>query len=415
MAARAAALIASASREGSRVLVTLHGGGPPLSLPVPWLWASAPAHHDEHTNQRSLSAVDASRAPPLESVAVAGGGARLEVAWGGGRVLGYDARWLAARAPCAARLAAAAAAAAPPPLSPPPPPPQFSHDALQAGGDAAALALLRAVNRAGVALVRGCPTADPRAVLALCARLAPPMRTIYGDTWAVEVPRGAPPINVAYTDAALSLHQDLAYYESPPGLQLLLCREFDAAVEGGESTFLDGLAAGEALRASAPAAFATLARVPATFQKVHYARAEPAHMEAQRPIFTLGAGGALTGVTWAPQFEGPLRVPAEDVAPFFEAYAQFAALLAAAEAGRAPGLLQLRLQKGDALVFNQRRMLHGRRAFKLPPGGGAQRSLQGCYANACEWKSRLRVLERRLAEGGGEGEPLLRCGDGQLW
>ena len=31
------------------------------------------------------------------------------------------------------------------------------------------------------------------------------------------------PINVAYSDVALGLHTDLAYYESPPGLQLLHC------------------------------------------------------------------------------------------------------------------------------------------------------------------------------------------------
>ena len=31
------------------------------------------------------------------------------------------------------------------------------------------------------------------------------------------------PINVAYSDAALALHTDLAYYESPPGLQFLHC------------------------------------------------------------------------------------------------------------------------------------------------------------------------------------------------
>ncbi len=397
---------------GSSVVLTLSGGGAPLAFPLPWLWACAPAHHDPHTTQRTLSALAASRTPPLESLSVEGGGAALRVVWGGGGgALAYDAPWLAARTPTAGALAT------PPPLSPPPPPPEFSYGALAAGGDAAALALLRAVNRAGVALVRGCPTADPAAVLGLCALLAPPMRTIYGDTWAVEVPRGAAPINVAYTDVALGVHQDLAYYESPPGLQLLLCREFDDAVEGGESTFVDGLAAGEAFRAAAPAAFATLARVPATFQKVHYARAQPAHMVAQRPIFTLGAGGALAGVTWAPQFEGPLRAPAEDVGPFFEAYGAFAALLEDVEGGRRPGLLQFRLKRGDAVVFNQRRMLHGRRAFKLPPGGRGRRSLQGCYANACEWKSRLRVLER-LAAGGdaaGEGAQLVRCGDGQLF
>ena len=276
------------------------------------------------------------------------------------------------------------------------------------------------MNRAGIALVRGCPTADPSAVLDLCSRIAPPMRTIYGESWAVEVAPGAAPINVAYTDVELALHQDLGYYESPPGLQLLLCRAFDEDVVGGTSTFLDGFAAAEELRAASPAAFATLSRVPATFQKVHYARANPVHIVTQRPVFTVapvagaagGEGGVLTGLTWAPQFEGPLRVPPEDVAPFYEAYGAFAALLARAEAGETQGLLEFRLQPGDCVVFNQRRMLHGRRAFRAPAGGG-RRSLQGCYVNADEWKSRLRVLEAGEEVAGRAGQAVWRCGEGQ--
>ena len=40
------------------------------------------------------------------------------------------------------------------------------------------------------------------------------------------------PINIAYSNIALDLHQDLPYYESPPGLQLLHCLKFSPAVTG---------------------------------------------------------------------------------------------------------------------------------------------------------------------------------------
>jgi alpha-ketoglutarate-dependent taurine dioxygenase len=73
------------------------------------------------------------------------------------------------------------------------------------------------------------------------------------------------PINIAYGSGAIVPHQDLAYYESPPGIQLLHCLEFDAAIDGGDSLLIDGFVAAEALREEDPAAFATLARVPATF------------------------------------------------------------------------------------------------------------------------------------------------------
>jgi gamma-butyrobetaine dioxygenase len=62
--------------------------------------------------------------------------------------------------------------------------------------------------------------------------------------------------------------QDIAYYESPPGLQLLHCVAFDEHVLGGESTVADGFAACEQLRRDVPEAFEALTRIPATFHKV---------------------------------------------------------------------------------------------------------------------------------------------------
>lgn len=40
------------------------------------------------------------------------------------------------------------------------------------------------------------------------------------------------PINIAYSNMALELHQDLPYYESPPGVQLLHCLKFSPSVTG---------------------------------------------------------------------------------------------------------------------------------------------------------------------------------------
>jgi hypothetical protein len=67
----------------------------------------------------------------------------------------------------------------------------------------------------------------------------------------------------------LEPHMDLAYYESPPGIQLLNCMAFPSTVKGGESTFFDTFVLAELLRERDPESFATLLRVPATFQKSH--------------------------------------------------------------------------------------------------------------------------------------------------
>jgi gamma-butyrobetaine dioxygenase len=47
---------------------------------------------------------------------------------------------------------------------------------------------------------------------------------------------------------------------------------FDPQVVGGDSIFLDVFAVAERLRETHPEEFETLARVPATFQKIHFER-----------------------------------------------------------------------------------------------------------------------------------------------
>ncbi len=383
-------------------------------FPAAWLWASAPAHRDASTRQLSLSAMELSTPPALLSAEVVAAQSTLSLQWDNGSITLYPGAFLRAHSLSAPSLACDIAASAPTTL------PQrkedvetFAFDSLfpTAAAEEQQLALLRAINRSGVALVRGCPTEDPKAVERLAGSLAPVMRTIYGESWEVSVQEQ--PINVAYTSRELELHQDLVYYESPPGLQLLLCREFSEGVRGGESTFACALSAAEALRREDPLAFATLCRVPTTFQKVHYARATPAHIVTARPILSLGGGqwggeGAVTAVFWAPPFEGPLRVPLADVEPYFHAYRAFAAILEGIGRGARPGLLQFRLAPGEAIVFNQRRVLHGRRAFFSQ--GRFRRVLQGCYIQADEWMSRLKSSQRGVPK-----EPLARTGNSQLW
>ena len=48
--------------------------------------------------------------------------------------------------------------------------------------------------------------------------------TIYGAVSEVVVKEN--PENIAFTGNRLPLHQDLVYYESPPGIQLLHCLRY---------------------------------------------------------------------------------------------------------------------------------------------------------------------------------------------
>ena len=160
----------------------------------------------------------------------------------------------------------------------------------------------------------------------------------------------------------LEPHMDLAYYESPPGIQLLHCMEFPAEIAGGESTFYDTFVLAELLRERDPEAFATLVRVCATFQKSHAERDHPAQMFYQRPHIVTDTGcaaGTVTAVFWSPPFEGPLCVPPEDVDSYYAAYDAFTNLIRD-EAVIAQHMISLRLEPGDTVTFNQRRLLHVR-------------------------------------------------------
>lgn len=246
---------------------------------------------------------------------------------------------------------------------------------------------LEYLNEYGVCLVKSVPT-EKDEVMKVAERIAPVQRTIYGTVFDVE--SSPNPINVAYSDVALGLHTDLAYYESPPGLQLLHCLRYDSCVIGGESYLVDAWHIAEQMRFQHPREFATLTRIPATFQKIHLQRERPVYMKYQRPHIMLGPDDQVTAINWAPPFEGPLSVKEEDVEPYFEAYHLFATLLETSDI-----LLEKHLEEGEMISFNNRRVLHARRQFSL---NGGVRHLQGCYLNIDEFKSKMEVLSRTIGD-----------------
>ena len=272
----------------------------------------------------------------------------------------------------------------PPPLKPPAPELDYSAVANSRKGVHRWLSLLA---ERGLVVLRGVPV-DPGSVEKVASLVAVPQHLIYGKTFDVYAMEKA--INAAYSNIELPLHGDLLYYESPPGLQLLHCIKFDSCVTGGESRFLDAFHATYGFRAAFPKHFSTLATTPATFQKVHYERDHPVHMIYQRPHIQVNHRGEVIAVHWSPPFEGPLRVHPNLVEPYYQAYHKFAQWLQESE-----DVIELCMQPGDLLSFNNRRVLHARREFQL---NGGQRHLQGAYVNIDEFKSKYTYLSQVLGE-----------------
>jgi gamma-butyrobetaine dioxygenase len=240
---------------------------------------------------------------------------------------------------------------------------------------------------------------------------------LYGDVFHVQSIPDAH--NLAYTSVPLQPHQDLAYYESMPGLQLLHCLS-NQVRRGGESILIDALAAAEEFRKLAPNYFDTLVTCPATFIK----QREGADMVYRRPHIVLDDQQAVVvAVNWSPPFEGPLSIAPGHVEDYYRAYAAFSYMLDNSLDKRNvyPGLdptlvtklcfyaeehtWERRLQPGEMLIFNNRRLLHGRRGFELLPHHDDEkdivgRHLVGCYTNIDETLNQYRLLLRNRPDRG---------------
>jgi gamma-butyrobetaine dioxygenase len=218
------------------------------------------------------------------------------------------------------------------------------------------------------------------AAMSLVGRVA---ETNYGLVFDVRaVPQ---PENLAYSDLGLGLHTDNPYREPVPGFQAL--HTLVAAPDGGDSLFADGFALAEQLRQGAPAAFALLTRTAVPFR---YQSAQ-ADLYAERPLIELACTGAVAAVHYNSRSIGPLRLPADECRSFYAAYRQFAELL------REPRFqVRIRLGDGDLVVFDNRRILHGRTGF-----ASAQhpRHLRGCYLTRDSVYSETALLRSRTNTG----------------
>jgi alpha-ketoglutarate-dependent taurine dioxygenase len=265
-------------------------------------------------------------------------------------------------------------------------------------GEEARSSLICAVADEGIAIITGHGGHDDkggadvaRLLARALSRQSHPMNTMYGETWTVRAEKV--PINVAFTAQDLELHNDLVYCESPPLVQVLVCTKFDQSVQGGESTFASSFGLAEEFARREPEAFATLSELPTTWEKSHLNRPRPYLLRLSRPVFETAGDKSIVAMRWAPPFEGNLRgVRADDMDRYWNAYRRFAGLLEDVSSGHVPGLLQLRMKPGDATIFSNRTILHGRRGFIA---NGGQRELVGAYVSSEEFIGALALLPRK--------------------
>jgi gamma-butyrobetaine dioxygenase len=255
-----------------------------------------------------------------------------------------------------------------------------SIDWRDCAADAARLATLRAFLVSGYVIFNHVP-ATPGAVLDVARRFGFPRETNFGVLFDVQsVPDAC---DLAYTSLPLDPHTDNPYRAPVPGIQLLHCLVNETP--GGLSTLVDGMAVAEALRADDPAAFASLTSVNVRFR---YTDAGT-ELVASRTLIELDADGTFAAIHYSPRLDFAPLLPLSELDRFYAARRRLDGMLKSAEFER-----RFRLGDGDLMMFDNRRLLHGRTGFDPQTG---RRHLQGCYIDADAPRSQYRILRRRLA------------------
>ncbi|CAK7224954.1 hypothetical protein SEUCBS140593_005739 [Sporothrix eucalyptigena] len=283
----------------------------------------------------------------------------------------------------------------------------------------------------GILIVDGVPDSE-NAVREIANQIGNIQTTFYGELFDVVSKPNAE--NVAYTNVFLCLHQDLLYMNDPPYIQLLHCLRNDC--DGGESLFSDSVRAAVEMQLNDAHYLQSLASDEVRY---HYERNGHYYFN-QRPVLEFAGGlpgnpsinpsamqrsrareasdlrtHIIRNTGWSPPFQASHRFPlvfgnGPDGQPkldtslrrWAKAAKRFGFLLEHKD-----NMLEVKLQPGQCVLFNNRRVLHGRRQFNTSDG---TRWLKGTYIDEQTFHSRVTdMLRRGLHLPGGDGQAALHA------
>ena len=188
---------------------------------------------------------------------------------------------------------------------------------------------------------------------------------------------------------------------NPPNFQILHCLQA-STTGGGESVFVDAFRAAEMILQKSPnRAEHPLCTYPVPYHYHHVdAKADLRNNHSyahSHPVIELDERQNIVNVNWSPPFQAPLRpdppkngfgVPPCPLRDWHQAAQEFAQII-----DRPDMQFEYLLKPGEAVIFNNRRVLHARMAFDVAKG---PRWLKGAYIDGDSVWSKLGVL-RELA------------------
>lgn len=251
-------------------------------------------------------------------------------------------------------------------------------------------AFVEAVAVDGVALVAGLPD-EPASTEEMAAWLGPIRETDFGRVF--DIVTEPDPFTPSQSDTALDPHTDDPYRYSPAGVSILHCVT-PCSGDGGASSIVDGLAAAEAVAAADPDGFRMLTEVAVPYVHVREQVVEQGgdvHLRAEAPVVALDAAGRICGIRFHERAMDTLRLDPDDAERFYRALSLFARIVRGDEF-----TYRRRLAAGEAFVYDNQRVLHGRSAIT---GATSRRHLRLCTVDRDQVHSRLRRLRAEHAPG----------------
>ena len=204
--------------------------------------------------------------------------------------------------------------------------------------------------------------------------------TNFGESFSVKsVPE---PNDLAYTSIALTPHTDNPYRKPIPCIQLLHCLENE--VKGGLSTLVDGFSVAEYLRKNHEDFFKILTKTKVRFRFVD----KTIILENWGELIELDENNKVKQIRYSTRLDYVPVLDKKELKKFYEARKLIASLYASSKFE-----IKFRLEKGDLLMMDNHRLLHGRTSYDASEGN---RYLKGCYIDHDSTEGKLRHLERKF-------------------
>ena len=245
------------------------------------------------------------------------------------------------------------------------------------GGGLELLKLYDSVRDLGLCLVRNVP-ARAEATEELASLISYVRETHYGRVF--EIISTPEPAVLANAPVPLRPHTDENFREPPPGIMIF--HSIRASEDGGgASVMTDGFKLAEDFKALCPNEYELLSQVPVPHRRF----IDGVGLRAEAPIFKHDHFGSIVEFRLNERTMGPIDLPFHLIEPVYDALIKILRL-----SYETKYHVHLLLEGGQALIFDNARVLHARTAFN------GNRHVRSTHVGRDEFYSRWRQLRSRF-------------------